>query len=136
MIAKEGRYRQLVRSAFRAAERGQIVVLGIQPRWPETGYGYIEFAKGVEPGSKPIPIRCFHEKPDARTARRYVAAGNFYWNAGMFFWRASVLLEELRRNLPHTASILAALPDFDDSGFDAKLARRFLCARTFPSITR
>lgn len=128
VIAKEGRYRQLVRSAFRAAERGQIVVLGIPPRWPETGYGYIEFAKGVEPGSKPIPIRCFQEKPDARTARRYVAAGSFYWNAGMFFGRASVLLEELRRNLPRTASILAALPDFDDSGFDATLAQAFpLC---------
>ena len=128
VIAKEGRYRQLVRSAVRSAERGQMVVLGIPPRWPETGYGYIEFPRGTEPGSKPIAIRCFQEKPDARTARRYVASGRFFWNAGMFFWRAGVLLDELRRNLPRTASILAALPAFQDAGFPAKLREAFpLC---------
>jgi mannose-1-phosphate guanylyltransferase len=128
VIAREGRYRQLVRGAFRAAERGQMVVLGIQPRWPETGYGYIEFPRGTEPGSKPVAIRRFKEKPDARTARRYMAAGQFYWNAGMFFWRAGVLLDELRRNLPRTASILAALPPFEDAGFAAKLREAFpLC---------
>ena len=128
VIAREGRYRQLVRGAFRSAERGQMVVLGILPRWPETGYGYIEFPRGTEPGSKPVAIRCFHEKPDARTARRYVAAGRFFWNAGMFFWRAGVLLDELRRNLPRTASILAALPAFHDAGFPAKLREAFpLC---------
>ena len=73
VIAKEGRYRQLVRGAFRAAERGQMVVLGILPRWPETGYGYIEFPRGTEPGSKPIAIRRFHEKPDARTCLLYTS---------------------------------------------------------------
>jgi mannose-1-phosphate guanylyltransferase len=125
VIAREGRYRQLVRSAFRSAERGQMVVLGILPRWPETGYGYIEFPRGTEPGSQAVGIRRFQEKPDARTARRYVSAGRFFWNAGMFFWRASVLLEELRRNLPRTASILAALPAFHDAGFRAKLAEAF-----------
>ena len=105
-----------------------MVVLGILPRWPETGYGYIEFPRGTEPGPKPVAIRCFQEKPDARTARRYVAASRFFWNAGMFFWRAGVLLDELRRNLPRTASILAALPAFQDAGFAAKLREAFpLC---------
>jgi mannose-1-phosphate guanylyltransferase len=128
VIAKEGRYRQLLRGAFRAAERGQIVVLGILPRWPETGYGYIEFPRGTEAGPKPVAIRCFHEKPDAATARRYVRAGRFFWNAGMFFWRAGVLLDELRKNLPRTASILASLPAFHDAGFPARLREAFpLC---------
>jgi len=125
VIAKEARYRQLVRSAFRAAESGRIVVLGIPPRWPETGYGYIEFARGTAPGAQAIPIRRFKEKPDARTARRYVAHGRFYWNAGMFFGRARVLLGELRRNLPRTASLLAALPVFDDDEFGAALGQAF-----------
>jgi mannose-1-phosphate guanylyltransferase len=128
VIAKEGRYRQLLRTAFRAAERGQIVVLGILPRWPETGYGYIEFPRGIEPGAKPVAIRCFQEKPDARTARRYVKSGRFYWNAGMFFWRADVLLDELRRSLPRTASLLAALPAFADAAFLPKLRE------VFPSV--
>jgi mannose-1-phosphate guanylyltransferase len=128
IIAREGRYRQIVRAAFRSAERGQMVVLGILPRWPETGYGYIEFPRGTEPGSSPVPISRFQEKPDVRTARRYVASGRFFWNAGMFFWRAGVLLDELRRASPRTASILAALPPFQDASFAAKLGEVFpLC---------
>lgn len=128
IIAREGRYRQLVRSAFACAARGRMVVMGILPRWPEPGYGYIEFPRGVQPGSTPVNIRRFHEKPDAATARRYVASGRFFWNAGMFFWRAGVLLEELRRRLPRTASILAALPPFHDAGFLPKLGEAFpLC---------
>jgi mannose-1-phosphate guanylyltransferase len=121
VIAKEGLYRQLVRSAFRAAAGRKIVVLGILPRWPETGYGYIEFPRGVEAGPKAIPIRQFREKPAAAVARRYVASGRFFWNAGMFFWRVDVLLEELRRHQPRTACLLAGLPGFDDAGFLPKL---------------
>ncbi len=72
-----------------------------KPRWPETGYGYIEFPKNVQAGSRePVPVRRFREKPDLKTARRYVKAGNFYWNAGMFFWKTSVLLDALREYLP------------------------------------
>jgi len=128
IIAREGRYRQLVRGAFRCAEGGRIAVLGILPRWPETGYGYIEFPRGVELGAKPVPIRQFREKPDAATARRYVASGRFFWNAGMFFWRASVLLDELRKHQPRTASILASLPAFADRRFRARLREAFpLC---------
>jgi mannose-1-phosphate guanylyltransferase len=104
------------------------VVLGILPRWPETGYGYIEFPRGVEAGPKVIPIRQFREKPGAATARRYVASGRFFWNAGMFFWRADVLLEELRRHQPRTARLLAGLPGFEDAGFLPKLRETFpLC---------
>ena len=58
----------------------------------------------------PVPVKRFHEKPELAQARRYVAAGNFYWNSGMFFWRAGVLLDELRQHLPKTATLLAALP--------------------------
>ena len=50
-------------------------------------------------------------------AKRYMAAGNFYWNSGMFFWRADVLLEQLRQHLPKTATILAALPRFGSRRF-------------------
>jgi len=128
IIAREARYRQLVRRAFACARRSRIVALGIQPRWPETGYGYIEFPPGAISSSRPVAIRRFREKPDARTAARYVSSGRFFWNAGMFFWRAGVLLDELRRSLPRTASILAALPAFQDPGFLAKLREVFpLC---------
>ena len=76
----------------------------------------------------PASILSFREKPDGATAARFLAAGNFYWNAGMFFWRTSVLLSALRRFLPQTASLLASLPAFGSRQFDAKLRAVFpLC---------
>ena len=66
--------------------------------------------------SDPVPVRKFHEKPNADMARRYVDAGHFYWNAGMFFWRADVMLDELRQHLPTTADLIASLPPFRRSG--------------------
>ena len=125
IIADAAAYRRLLRPAFRAAAQGKIVVLGIRPRWAETGYGYIEFPKGVQPGLEPVPVRRFREKPGAAQARRFVAAGNFYWNAGMFFWSAGVLLEALRRHLPRTAALLDSLPPFGGRDFNAQLNRIF-----------
>src|ERR1700730_4849659 len=126
MISKPVRYLRFVRAAFKAAAEGKIVVLGIQPRWPETGYGYIEFPKGVQPGAmEPLPVRRFREKPDAKTAARFLRSGNFYWNAGMFFWKTSVLLDTLREFLPKTAMLLASLPPFSDRSFFSALNEAF-----------
>jgi len=124
VIAKPARYLRCLRAAYRAASQGQIVVLGIQPRWPETGYGYIEFGEGTRPGQT-APVLKFHEKPRLADARRYVASGRFYWNAGMFFWRAEVLLEALGRYLPKTAALLKTLPPFTDRSFAARLREVF-----------
>jgi mannose-1-phosphate guanylyltransferase len=129
VISKPREYVRLLRSSFRTARDGKIVVLGIEPRWPETGYGYIEFPKGAHSGaSEAVPIARFREKPDLATAKRFLKAGNYAWNAGMFFWRTSVLLENLRRHLPKTASLIASLPDFGAKTFPAQLKRIFpLC---------
>src|SRR5579884_1443598 len=82
VIGKPARFLRLLRPAFRAAAQGKIVVIGIQPRWPETGYGYIELPRGSKPGSlTPVPVLRFREKPDAETAQQFVAAGNYCWNA-------------------------------------------------------
>ena len=126
MISKPAEYLRFVRPAFKAAASGKIVVLGIQPRWPETGYGYIEFPKGLKPGARePFPVRQFREKPDLKVATRYVRAGNFYWNAGMFFWKTSVLLDALREFQPKTATLLASLPAFANRQFSSKLKQVF-----------
>jgi mannose-1-phosphate guanylyltransferase len=125
VIGRPREYVRLLKPAFKAAADGKIVVLGIQPRWPETGFGYIEFAKGVKPSAAPVDVLSFREKPDAETAQRFVDNGNFYWNAGMFFWRASVVLESLRKFLPKTATLLAGLPPFGHRQFAAKLAATF-----------
>ena len=134
VIGKTPQYRGAIRAAFKGAASGNLMVVGIEPRWPETGYGYIEFPRETKRGgtgfggSAAIPVRKFHEKPELRKAKRYVAAGNFYWNSGMFFWRTDVLLDQLRRHLPKTATVLASLPRFGGRSFAAKLKSAFpLC---------
>jgi len=129
VIGKTQAYRGVIRAALKGAGQGHLMVVGIQPRWPETGYGYIEFPRGSTPGgADPLPVRRFHEKPVLAKARRYVKAGNFFWNSGMFFWKTGVLLDELRKHLPRTATVLASLPDFGSRRFADSLAKAFpLC---------
>ena len=129
VIAKPREYVRLLRPAFQAASEGKIVVIGIRPRWAETGYGYIEFDQpGGGRGGAPSSVASFREKPDLQTAEAFVAAGTFYWNAGMFFWKASVLLENLRWFRPKTAALLASLPRFGSRQFAPKLEAVFhLC---------
>jgi mannose-1-phosphate guanylyltransferase len=126
IITKPARFLRMVRAAFGAAAKSHIVVLGIEPRWPETGYGYIEFAPGAEPGSTEAqPVRSFREKPDIKTAKKFVAAKRFYWNAGMFFWRTDVVMEALRQFQPKTWTLLAGLPAFGNRQFGARVAESF-----------
>ncbi|HLH43724.1 MAG TPA: mannose-1-phosphate guanylyltransferase [Bryobacteraceae bacterium] len=129
VIGKPRDFLRLLKPAFQAARQGRMAVLGIQPRWPETGYGYIQLLKGSNKKSGALqPVQKFQEKPDQKTAQRYLRSGNFYWNAGMFFWRASVLLDALRRYLPKTASLLATLPRFGSRSFSDRLGEVFpLC---------
>jgi mannose-1-phosphate guanylyltransferase len=129
VIGKIPQYRAVIKAAYKAAAAGHLVVTGIQPRWAETGYGYIEFPRGCAAGgSEALAVRRFHEKPELAKAKRYLKAGNFYWNSGMFFWRTDVLLGQLRQHLPHTATVLASLPRFGSRAFPARLKQAFpLC---------
>jgi mannose-1-phosphate guanylyltransferase len=129
LILKEARFRNFVKAAFRAAETHDVVVLGIQPRWAETGYGYIEFPRNVTPGLlQAVPVASFREKPDARLAKRFVERGNFFWNAGMFFWRVASVRELVRKYQPKTATLLASLPPVKSRKFLPALADAYpLC---------
>jgi mannose-1-phosphate guanylyltransferase len=73
-------------------------------------------------------VKSFQEKPDAKTAKKFVERGNFYWNAGMFFWRASEVLELMREHQPKTATLLAGLPSIESKTFTKKLGEIYpLC---------
>jgi mannose-1-phosphate guanylyltransferase len=105
VIANEDRYREVLKHGIKlATTNDNIVVLGVQPTRPETGYGYIE--AGYPGEGDELPVRCFKEKPDADTAIEFLNAGNFYWNSGMFLWRAQTLVNALREHLPDTAALL------------------------------
>ena len=113
-IAQAARYRRVVRAALRVAARpGALVVLGIPPARPETGYGYIEYAAGSSrvSGEPVYAVRRFTEKPSLARARRYVQSGKYFWNAGMFFWSVATFLENLERRLPKTHTALLRLAE-------------------------
>jgi mannose-1-phosphate guanylyltransferase len=107
LIGKRAVFLSVMRLAAQHAAEGSIVVLGIAPRWPETGYGYMEFpSRPAHRNAKAIPIRQFREKPKLAMAQRYLRAGRFFWNSGMFFWKAARFQEEMRTHLPKTAKVL------------------------------
>jgi len=111
-IAEEKKYRQIVNAALDVAgEAGRMVVLGIPPTRPETGFGYIErMGEAREVRGFPVfAVRRFTEKPELSLAKEYVASGDYQWNAGMFFWRVSTYLENLQRCLPKTHDALESL---------------------------
>ena len=104
-ISQAAKYLQIIAAALDVARtRGRMVVLGIPPTHPETGFGYIEqMGDAFESRGFPVyAVRRFAEKPSLEVAKLYVSYGNFHWNAGMFFWRVETFLENLKRHLPTT----------------------------------
>jgi mannose-1-phosphate guanylyltransferase/mannose-6-phosphate isomerase len=90
-----------MQKAATEADNGTIVILGVTPTHPETGYGYIQTSSSVRGEVEAIQVvQRFVEKPDAATARTYVDEGNYYWNAGMFVLKASVWLKALEQFRP------------------------------------
>jgi mannose-1-phosphate guanylyltransferase len=102
-----------VRAAIEVAEQDYLVTIGIQPTFAETGYGYI--CAGDELGCyyniTSSRVEEFKEKPDLATAERYVASGQYLWNASMFVWKASFFMHEMRRLLPNVATALTTIVD-------------------------
>lgn len=106
--------------AVNRAEAGGIVILGIKPDRPETGYGYIK-ANSSNEQAKFAQVERFVEKPDIETALRYLAEGCYFWNAGMFIVRASVWLSALKLFRPDIS--IATQAAWDAKTSDAKFVR-------------
>ncbi|HET7185407.1 MAG TPA: mannose-1-phosphate guanylyltransferase [Terriglobales bacterium] len=105
VITNEAGFQKNLKAAIRlAVEDGYIVVIGIGPTRPETGYGYIEVGEKL-PGDI-RRVRRFTEKPNAERAEEFVSAGNYFWNSGMFVWSAATLVNALREHLSETAPYL------------------------------
>ena len=96
VIRNRDSFHAAVRSGHEQAKAGKLVTFGIVPTHPETGYGYIRKGDSLD-GSRVFRVAEFVEKPDAETARKYVASGEYLWNSGIFMMTAGRWLEELRR---------------------------------------
>jgi mannose-1-phosphate guanylyltransferase len=120
VIADEPRFLKALQKAIALAAAGEnMVVLGIEPTRPETGYGYIETGDFTDDDAA-LRVRRFIEKPNQMKAEEFVAAGNYYWNSGIFLWSARTLANAVREHLPETAPMLEKIgscygtPEFDD----------------------
>ena len=109
VIADEPRFLRALQKGIAVAAAGEnIVVLGIEPTRPETGYGYIETGDLTRDDSA-LHVRRFIEKPNQNKAEEFVTAGNYYWNSGMFLWTARTLANAVREHLPETAPLLETI---------------------------
>ena len=108
-------FRSTIQRGLAACREGRLCCIGAHPSRPETGYGYVRRGPATAPGT--FVVEEFVEKPDAPTAERYLASGDFLWNTGIFVWRAADLLEAIRRYTPEGAGALARLDAGDVPGF-------------------
>lgn len=105
IIKDLAKFESSIKSAQHLAEQGAVVVFGVKPTYPETGFGYIK-AQGNE-------IVEFVEKPNKQTAEKFIAENGF-WNSGIFMFRASVILEEYEKHAPEIIQLLSGF-DFEKS---------------------
>lgn len=124
-------FQRMLREAVATAQKEDALVLcGIMPARPETGFGYIEIVPSHHPGpesakEKSWPVKAFHEKPNAARAQRFISSGRYFWNSGMLFCRFSVFMKELKRVQPAMATLVHELADLLKSGHHSEATARF-----------
>ena len=102
LIEDKEKFISTVKKGEKLAEKGYIVTFGIEPSYPETGYGYINTSEKIEDGFK---VKAFVEKPDIETAKEYLEAKTYFWNSGIFMFKASTLFEETFKHAPDIAKV-------------------------------
>jgi len=109
LIENNEKFLSTVKKGEKLAEDGYIVTFGVEPSYPETGYGYINTSEKIQDGYK---VKEFVEKPNCETAKKYLQAGTYFWNSGIFMFKASTLFEEAYKHA-HEIAKLSELFDFN-----------------------
>jgi len=132
-IEDEPEFRRILARALASAAAGTITTIGIKPTRAETGYGYIEAERELEPGV--LAVSRFEEKPNEATAERYVKSGKHYWNSGMFFFRAVDMLRAVEQHLPEVHQALEVMAAGAARGPEAELEATKRAFASMPSIS-
>lgn len=107
-------------SAVRVAQaQNTITLIGIEPTFPSTGFGYIERGDSIDVDRGVYHVKSFKEKPDHDTAQRYLESGNYLWNCGYFVGSADIFLSEMQRSAPDLKSVFDSLNGFEDTKTDS-----------------
>ncbi len=132
LITRESVFQQCVNRGFEFVEANPaLLTLGITPTRPETGYGYIQIGKEIEPGL--MKVKTFTEKPDLELAQVFVDSGEFFWNAGIFMWQVSAIKEALHRYLPDLTTQFDQGQEFFATSYEVGFINRVFPA--CPSIS-
>jgi mannose-1-phosphate guanylyltransferase len=120
VVKDTARFVEVLRAGIARAAVGEtIVVLGVPPTRPETGYGYIELGESLGGDVAARKVRRFTEKPNKEQAEEFLATGNYAWNSGIFLWSARTLANAIREHRPAMAPLLEKIaaaygtPDFE-----------------------
>lgn len=139
VIPEPGKFQNILTASMDyAAQSGKLGVIGIQPTEPATGYGYIQFGKSIRDdqtdGLKADIFEAtrFVEKPDLKTAQKYLKSGKYRWNAGMFLWSVEAIENALQKHQPEMAQFAAAWKQVASS--PSKLKQRL--ASDYPGLTK
>ena len=135
-IDDDQRFRNRLRTASKLAAQDKLVLFGVKPTEPHTGYGYIRQGAAVD-GSNgdAFHVSAFLEKPNRKTAEEFIAAGGYLWNSGIFVMRAKTLLRELEVFAPSVLEAArAALAKAEEDGGFLRLNRHALEAAPNISI--
>lgn len=111
------KFRKSLKQAITCAQGGFLVTIGIRPKNPSTGYGYIKVSSQPSALSRQLnyyKVEKFLEKPSLVKAKKYFKGKNFFWNSGIFIWKASVFLSELKLYLPKLHMQLISIKSVDD----------------------
>jgi len=106
LVKNKARFLQLLRKAFALCDE-KLVIFGIPPERPATGYGYIQRGSGMA-------VRRFTEKPSSAVAKRFLASGDYYWNSGIFVGSGNIFLKEFGEHLPEIARLIAQIHSIAD----------------------
>lgn len=130
VIAPTDVFRAAVQRAAAIVEEHpeQLVLFGVPPTYPATGFGYIERGSELTNNatSGAFNVAAFHEKPELARAEEYLQQGRFYWNCGIFVWKATTILAELAKHQPQLTDCLQQIPpDVASAEFANKLQQQF-----------
>jgi len=121
-IEDEDAFTKNIEEAFNFCSSNEaLMTLGIQPTFPNTGYGYIEFDKSNSSNIK--SVNQFREKPDYETAKSFLEQGNFLWNAGIFMWSAKTVVNVFQQNQPELFELFAKGLDVYNTDFEDDFIR-------------
>ncbi|MDQ7075197.1 MAG: mannose-1-phosphate guanylyltransferase/mannose-6-phosphate isomerase [Gammaproteobacteria bacterium] len=129
LIQNVSAFHAVLKKSVLAAKEGALVTFGIQPSRADSGFGYIK-ARASESKDGRCSVVKFVEKPDAKTAQRYLDEGDYFWNSGMFVWKASSILAQIECHLPDLFAVLEKI----EAAWKAGVEHQQAISDLFPSM--